>query len=576
MGNTVIHPKANAAAFPGFEAPEQTDPQAFAAASSANPNEAYNRQPTNREVLAHQALLLSGLGALRVRNNSGSNMTAGQLVRISGLAGVIEEGDDSAQCSGWAVYGATLRNTSSGRLYWTLTDASGTRTVKLYSRKNHDTVANDYFSSSNLVASGSRSGDGAITLTEQNSSGITGAVTVAYTADDEDLANILHVYVFDVVLADSDAEDTFAQFVLQDAIDDGDMGYVFTHAVLTGIDTSGCSAAGSRVYLSGTAGGWSAAAGTYKQDVGLCLIKDATNGVLLLAPGGLNPWAWSERLKLGSLADVDLTGLADEDLIYYDAGTTSWKALSPDGTTIEVDTGAIRIKDGGVSLAKIVDATAQGKILGRATAGSGDFEEVAVDGTTLEFPAAGSIQIKNGGVSLAKIVDATAQGKILGRATAGSGDFEEVAVDGTTLEFPAAGSIQIKNGGVSAAKLADAVADEILTASLAVGAEGGSSDISITIQIKDAQGNSLSKEVLLEAWVADGTTGWECTTAPNGGVTVTTGVAADVPTAGKRLRCVTNTSGQAVIKLIDSGTPTYYLRVSVGGKVYTSAAITFA
>jgi hypothetical protein len=473
MGNTVIHPLASASSFPGYEGTEQTDPAAFTAASSANPNEAHNRQPMNREILAHQALLLQGLGCLRVRNNTGGNLAAGTLVRVSGLAGVVEEGDAAAQCSAWAIYGATLRNTSMGRLYWVLTDTAGTRTVNIYSRKNHDTVANGYFSAGNLVASGSRSGDGAITLTEQNSSGITGAVTVAYTVDDSDQANILHVYVFDIVAATSATVDTFAQFVLREAIADGAMGYAFTHDILTGVDTSSCSAAGARVYL-GTAGAWSAAAGTYKQDVGICLLKDATYGVLLLAPGGLN------------------------SLLYA------------------------------------------------------------------------------GGISLAMLVDATAQGKILGRSTAGSGDFEEVAVDGTTLEFPAGGAIQVKDGGVTAAKLADAVADEILTASLAVGAEGGSSDISVTIQIKDAQGNSLSKEILIEAWVADGTTGWECTTAPNGGVTVTTGVAADVPTADKRLRCVTNTSGQAVIQLIDSGTPTYYLRVSVGGKVYTSAAITFA
>ena len=61
-------------------------------------------------------------------------------------------------------------------------------------------------------------------------------------------------------------------------------------------------------------------------------------------------------------------------------------------------------------------------------------------------------------VTLAKLVAATAQGKLLGRKTAGSGTFEEVAFDGTTLDFPAGGNLMVKALGIAAAQLAtDAV-----------------------------------------------------------------------------------------------------------------------
>lgn len=451
MGSTVIHPKASAASFPGYEPPEQTDPAAFTGPSSVNPNEAYNRQPMNREILAQQALLLQGLGCLRVRNNTGGDLDAGTLVRISGLTGVVEEGDTANQCSAWAIYGATLRNTSMGRLYWTLEDDSGDRTVKLYSRKNQDTAANSYFSSANLVASGTRTGDGAITLTEENSSGITGTVTVAYTADDEDQSNMLHIYVFDIVAATSATENTFAQFVLRDAIANGAMGYAFTHDILTGVDTSGYSAAGSRAYL-GTAGAASETAGTYKQDVGYCLIKDATYGVLLLSPGGLNPSLYADWMKLTQLADVDLTGIADGNILKYSSGTGLWTPTAPtdtdekvkadsddptagylsdkvDGSTLEVDGAAnkIQVKNNGITLAKIVAATTQGVLIGRKTAGSGNMEEVSPDGSTLEIAAGGALRVKDDGVTYAKMQNVSATDKLLGRSTAGAGDVEEIA-----------------------------------------------------------------------------------------------------------------------------------------------------
>jgi hypothetical protein len=97
------------------------------------------------------------------------------------LTTVTEAGDDSNQLSNWSLTGGGNHNTDSGVLYWSLTDSDGDRTVELY--KNSDGAAG------NLVASGTRTGDGSITLNEANSSGLTGSVTVAYIGDDTDLEN---------------------------------------------------------------------------------------------------------------------------------------------------------------------------------------------------------------------------------------------------------------------------------------------------------------------------------------------------------------------------------------------------
>lgn len=76
-------------------------------------------------------------------------------------------------------------------------------------------------------------------------------------------------------------------------------------------------------------------------------------------------------------------------------------------------------------------------------------------------------KLADNGTALAKLVHATAQGKLIGRKTAVGGAWEEVATDGVTLEFPAAGSLQLKDGGVSTAKLADAgVTSDKMTESL--------------------------------------------------------------------------------------------------------------
>jgi len=118
-------------------------------------------------------------------------------------ATIVEAGDASDQLSSWVIVGATAAFTDSFVLYWGLADAAGDRTVELY--RDSGGAAGD------KVATGTRTGDGSITLAAANASGITGSVTVAYSGDDAvAVANTLTLsYVITKEGTNTWAEDRF-------------------------------------------------------------------------------------------------------------------------------------------------------------------------------------------------------------------------------------------------------------------------------------------------------------------------------------------------------------------------------
>lgn len=101
-----------------------------------------------------------------------------------------------------------------------------------------------------------------------------------------------------------------------------------------------------------------------------------------------------------------------------------------------------------VTMAKLVAATVTDVLLGRATAGSGDFEEIACTALGRSLIAASTqsamrtvlglgalavlsqvdtAEIVARAVTMAQLVAATTTDVVLGRSSAGSGDFEEIA-----------------------------------------------------------------------------------------------------------------------------------------------------
>lgn len=121
---------------------------------------------------------LGGLGTA-VTGEEFESESAGVKFTISAQEDITETGDENNQLSGWSFTGAKkgLNTDPNGKLYVTLTDTAGTRTVSCYKDAGR----------TQLVCQGSRSGNGTVTLTQQNGSGLSGSVSVAYVANDNNI-----------------------------------------------------------------------------------------------------------------------------------------------------------------------------------------------------------------------------------------------------------------------------------------------------------------------------------------------------------------------------------------------------
>jgi hypothetical protein len=109
--------------------------------------------------------------------------------------------DGSNQVTTYVVDGETTSNTDQGQLYQELTDVAGTRTLKWF--KAAAKAVGD------LVAQGSRSGDGVVTMAAMNSSGLTGSAALTFTINDLDIIVKLNMFkkddLFFVTLTNDEA-----------------------------------------------------------------------------------------------------------------------------------------------------------------------------------------------------------------------------------------------------------------------------------------------------------------------------------------------------------------------------------
>lgn len=224
------------------------------------------------------SLMNAGIGTIVARNESGGTFLKGTLVYISGVNALVEAGDAAAQLSSWVLNGITLANTNNMQLYWALSNSGSDRTINLYSDPGM-TV---------LVATGTRNGDGSITITDGGSgSGISGSVTVAYTVDDSDAANILSLNVPLLSKADPTDVTKVPCYVLDADLATDTTGTAYSFRRVSGVDTSGYAAVGSKVYASATPGAITPTAPTTCDQcfVGIVTEKHATTGSILFFPG---------------------------------------------------------------------------------------------------------------------------------------------------------------------------------------------------------------------------------------------------------------------------------------------------
>lgn len=138
---------------------------------------------------------------------------------------------------------------------------------------------------------------------------------------------------YHVTPAQADAAGTLAALALAADLAPDTVGQAYAVGVVGDLDTSGAAAVGAVAYLSGdTAGALAWSAGDYPQPVGIVTYKDATAGEVAFALPGLSPW----RNILSALADVDLSGLADGDMLIWNATAKMFQPTAPTDTDEKV------------------------------------------------------------------------------------------------------------------------------------------------------------------------------------------------------------------------------------------------
>lgn len=139
-------------------------------------------------------------------------------------------------------------------------------------------------------------------------------------------------------------------------------------------------------------------------------------------------------------------------------------ATQVDNSTIEINTNALRVKDAGITLAKLASNSVDENKLTTSVAGNGlaggggTALSVNVDGSTLEINS-DSLRVKDLGISTAKLADASVTADKLAAAVAGSGlaggagSALSVNVDDSTIEINS-DTLRVKDAGITEAKLA--------------------------------------------------------------------------------------------------------------------------
>jgi len=196
-----------------------------------------------------------------------------------------------------------------------------------------------------------------------------------------------------VVLADADSEPLSAATlgVAAESIANGAEGIITTFGIVSGVDTSAFTA-GNHIYLSQTAGGLTAArpsAPAHTVFIGWVLHVSASSGRIFININ--NGW------ELDELHNVNISSVANNNLLQYDSANSYWKNVAPSAVT-------------GVGSASQLVTGRTISLTGDVTYTSGSF-----DGTA---NVTGTATLANSGVTAGTYQSVTVDAK--GRVTAGT------------------------------------------------------------------------------------------------------------------------------------------------------------
>ena len=126
------------------------------------------------------------------------------------------------------------------------------------------------------------------------------------------------------------------------------------------------------------------------------------------------------------------------------------------------------------------------------------------------------------------------------------------------------------------AVLLDAILAAVGTQPTIVVSDEAADVVTVTVQMRDADGNNLAEQCVLEVWVSD-VAGGALGTAPDGAVAATTGTIVASHTAKTHLVCITDVNGALVLTLTESGALVTYFNLNVQSKyVAGDQAMTWA
>lgn len=221
-------------------------------------------------------------------------------------------------------------------------------------------------------------------------------------------------------------------------------------------------------------------------------------------------------------------------------------------------------KNANVTPGKIFVPDAQGRILLTID----DLNRLGAPTVTME---------NTDGVATEDIQDLAVTEAKLGALAVTEAKLGALAVTEAKLGALAVTEAKLGAGSVAAAKLADAVADAIVSATATVGAES-TNTVTVTVQLKDIQGNNLSAQRLVHFWLTDtdvmGPISSSGLTTPY--IAYSQGTQVKAWTAYYHECGVTNSSGQLILVFTATGNLTRYFRCAVGSLVVTgSGAMTW-
>jgi len=202
----------------------------------------------------------------------------------------------------------------------------------------------------------------------------------------------------------------------------------------------------------------------------------------------------------------------------------------------------------------------------------------ALAGTGLEEHTDGTLRIAssaagfglNGGSGAALEVDLT---EITGDGLTVDSSKIKVLPDGTSLSVSAAGTT-IASGGVEPIHLASDLSARICQCSITAGAE--SSDVRrITVQFQNAAGNNIAYACGAIIWLSDTDYSAALTSVSPSAWSAITGNQSFIVT-NKYANFATGSGGYYQFDLTISGAATIYVLVSIGGRIYSSGALSWA